>query len=47
MHHPEMVIERIRQHFSGFAVTLGDNYTERFHEICPHRLGENTLMFSA
>src|SRR5690242_6194502 len=28
----EMVVERLRQHFRYFAVTLSDNYTKRFHE---------------
>jgi hypothetical protein len=43
MHHAEMVIQRFRQHFRSFAVALRDNYTERFHEMFPHWLRENTL----
>src|SRR6476660_949895 len=44
MHHAEMVIEGYLQHLRSFAVALGDNYTQRFHERRPHWLCENTLV---
>src|SRR6185369_8498051 len=45
MHYAEMVIERFLQHLRSFAVALGDNYTQRFHERRPHWLSENTWYF--
>jgi hypothetical protein len=35
VHSPEMVVKRLRQRLTRFAVALCDNYAERFHRTHP------------